>query len=143
LAQTAHAVFLVVKYAGAAYLLYLAYRMWSTAPQVAPEQAELPKAERSSRLFLGSLALTLANPKTMVFFLALLPTVVELERLDLAGFLEITATICIVLPLVLGGYTLLAANARKVFKSARAVRRINRASGVAMAGAAVAVVVKT
>ena len=143
LAQTAYTVFLVVKYVGAAYLLYLAYRMWRAKPQVATDEAQLPKAERSSRLFLGSLALTLANPKTMIFFLALLPTVVELERLDLAGFLEITGAICIVLPLVLGGYTLLAANARKIFKSERAVKRINRASGVAMAGAAVAVVARS
>jgi threonine/homoserine/homoserine lactone efflux protein len=142
LAQTAYTLFLVVKYVGAAYLLYLAYRMWRAKPQIATEDAQMPQAERSSRLFFGSLALTLANPKTMIFFLALLPTVVELTRLDLAGFMEITATICVVLPLVLGGYTLLAANARKIFKSERAVKRINRASGVAMAGAAVAVVVK-
>src|SRR5688572_4917542 len=65
LAQTAYTVFLVVKYVGAAYLLYLAYRMWRAKPQVASDVAQLPKAERSSRLFLGSLALTLANPKTM------------------------------------------------------------------------------
>jgi threonine/homoserine/homoserine lactone efflux protein len=148
LAQSAHTVFLVVKYAGAAYLLYLAYRIWRAQPQIATDRSatdavQLPQAERSSRLFLGTLALTLANPKTMIFFLALLPTVVDLERLDVAGFLEITAAICIVLPLVLGGYTLLAANARKLFKSERAVRRINRASGVAMAGAAVAVVARS
>jgi threonine/homoserine/homoserine lactone efflux protein len=143
LAQTAHAVFVVVKYAGAAYLIYLAYRMWRAKPRIATDGAELPQAERSSRLFLGSLALTLANPKTMIFFVALLPTVVQLERLDVAGFLEITGAICIVLPLVLGGYTLLATRARRLFRSERAVRRINRASGVTMAGAAVAVVARS
>ena len=143
LAQTAHTVFVVVKYAGAAYLIYLAYRMWRARPRIAAEAAELPQAERSSRLFLGSLALTLANPKTMIFFVALLPTVVQLERLDLAGFVEIIGAICIVLPLVLGGYTLLATRARRLFRSEQAVRRINRASGVTMAGAAVAVVARS
>ena len=144
LAQQAHAVFVVVKYAGAAYLIYLAVRMWTAKPQLASADAvELPAAEKSSRLFLGSLALTLANPKTMIFFLALLPTVVRLEDLTVTGFVEITAAICVVLPLVLGGYTLLATRARKLFRSERAVRRINRTSGAAMAGAAVAVVVKS
>jgi threonine/homoserine/homoserine lactone efflux protein len=143
LAQTAHAVFVVVKYVGAAYLIYLAYRMWRAPPRVSTEGTELPQAERSSRLFLGSLALTLANPKTMIFFVALLPTVVQLERLDLTGFLEITGAICLVLPLVLGGYTLLATRARRLFRSEQAVRRINRASGVTMAGAAVAVVARS
>lgn len=140
LAQTAQTAFLLVKYAGVVYLLYLAYRMWRTKPQIG--NAEVLGAESRSRLFLGSLALTLGNPKTMVFFLALLPTVIQLERLDLADFVEITAAMSVVLPLVLGGYTLLAARARRFFASERAVRRINRVSGAAMAGAAVAVVAR-
>ena len=143
LAQSAYTVFVVVKYAGVAYLLYLAYRLWTSPPQVMEEGSEEAcKAERGnkpSQLFLGSLALTLANPKTMVFFLALLPTVVQLEKLTAAGFLEIVAVICVVLPLVLGMYVVVAARARQFFKSPRAIRNLNRGTGVAMAGAAVAV----
>lgn len=142
LAQTAQSAFLLVKYAGVAYLLYLAYRMWRTKPQLGNDNAEVLSAESRPRLFLGSLALTLGNPKTMVFFLALLPTVIQLEQLDLAGFVEIAAAMSIVLPLVLGGYALLAARARRFFGSERAVRRLNRVSGAAMAGAAVAVVTR-
>jgi len=140
LAQTAHIVFVVVKYAGAAYLLYLAYRLWTAPARVS--DATIDAGQRPLQLFLGSLALTLANPKTMVFFLALLPTVVELERLTLVGFLEIVATITIVLPVVLGGYVLLADRARAIFRSERAIRRINRGTGAAMACAAVAVVTR-
>ena len=55
------------------------------------------------------------------------------------GGMEIVAVISIVLPLVLGGYVLLAARARRMFKSARAVRTMNRGTGAAMACAAVAV----
>jgi threonine/homoserine/homoserine lactone efflux protein len=139
LAQSAQTVFVVVKYAGAAYLLYLAYRLWTApvATQAAPP--EIDGGQRPLQLFLGSLALTLANPKTMIFFLALLPTVVRMEELTLLGFVEIVLTISIVLPLTLGAYVLLAARARQIFKSAAAVRRINRGTGAAMACAAVAV----
>ncbi len=139
LAQTAQLVFVVIKYAGALYLLYLAYRLWTAPPVVAAEHEPVDSGQKPLQLFLGSLALTMANPKTAIFFLALLPTVVRLEDLTVAGFLEITATILIVLPLVLGGYVLLAARARRIFKSERAVRRINRTTGAAMACAAVAV----
>lgn len=139
LAQTAQVVFVVIKYAGAVYLLYLAYRLWTAAPVVAAEHEPVDDGQKPLQLFLGSLALTMANPKTAIFFLALLPTVVRLEDLTVAGFLEITATILIVLPLVLGGYVLLAARARRIFKSERAVRTINRSTGAAMACAAVAV----
>lgn len=138
LAQTAHVVFVALKYAGAVYLLYLAYRLW-TAPAAPASEAPIDVGQKPLQLFLGSLALTLANPKTAIFFLALLPTVVKLEELTLLGFLEIVAVIAIVLPAVLGGYVLLAARARRIFKSARAVRAVNRSTGAAMACAAVAV----
>jgi threonine/homoserine/homoserine lactone efflux protein len=69
----------------------------------------------------------------------LLPTVVQLEQLTLLGFLEIVLTIAVVLPLTLGSYVILADRARRMFKSATAVRRINRGTGAAMACAAVAV----
>jgi threonine/homoserine/homoserine lactone efflux protein len=139
LAQTARLVFVVIKYAGALYLLYLAYRMWTAPPAVVEEEKLLDTGQKPTQLFLGSLALTLANPKTAIFFLALLPTVVRLEDLTAVGFLEIVIVISIGLPLVLGGYVLLAARARRMFKSERAVRTINRSTGAAMACAAVAV----
>ena len=140
LAQTAQTLFVVVKYAGAAYLLYLAYKLW-TAPVASSDQPPpaLDRGQKPLQLFVGSLMLTLANPKTMIFFLALLPTVVKLEQLTLLGFLEIVLAISIVLPLTLGAYVVLADRARRMFKSATAVRRINRGTGAAMACAAVAV----
>ena len=138
LAQSAYAVFVVVKYAGVVYLLYLAWKLWSTPVEAVVEGA-VEKGQKSSQLFLGSLALTLANPKTTIFFLALLPTVVPLEQLTAVGFLEIAAVISIVLPLVLGAYVIAAARARKLFRSPKAMHAMNRGTGVAMAGAAVMV----
>jgi threonine/homoserine/homoserine lactone efflux protein len=138
LAKTAYLFFVVVKYAGAAYLFYLAYRMWTSRPE-AVDTDKVDASQAPSRLFLGSLALTLGNPKTIVFFLALLPTVVKLETLSIAGFLEIAAVICVILPAVLGAYVLAAARARKLLRSPRALRLVNRGSATAIAGAAVAV----
>jgi threonine/homoserine/homoserine lactone efflux protein len=138
LAQTAHTVFAAVKYAGAAYLLYLAWRMWTTPAQDLSLR-EVDSSQKPSRLFLGSFALTMGNPKTMVFFLALLPTVVQLETLSLTGFVEIAAVITLVLPLVLGAYVLAAVRARRLLQSPRAIRLVNRGSAAVMAGAAVAV----
>ena len=46
---------------------------------------------------------------------------------------------CVVLPGVLAAYVLLAARARQLFTTPAAVRRLNRSSGVAMAGAAVVI----
>jgi threonine/homoserine/homoserine lactone efflux protein len=138
LAQTAHTVFVVVRYAGAAYLLYLAWRLWTT-PAGALEVAQAPRRERPLQLFMGTLALTLGNPKTMVFFLAVLPTVVELKRVSVGGFLEIALVISCVLPAVLGAYAVFAARARARLSRPETVRWVQRGTGAVMAGAAVAV----
>jgi threonine/homoserine/homoserine lactone efflux protein len=138
LAKAAYTVFVVVKFAGAAYLLYLAYRLW-TAPATPFADAQPASRERPYQLFLGSLALTMGNPKTMVFFLAVLPTVVELKRLTVGGFFEIVLVSCCVLPTVLGSYAFFAGRARKHLSSPQSVRWVRRGTGVVMAGAAVAV----
>jgi threonine/homoserine/homoserine lactone efflux protein len=66
LARNAQPVFAAVKYLGALYLLYLAWRMW-TAPARYRQSALPARDESPYRLFTGSLALTMGNPKVMVF----------------------------------------------------------------------------
>ena len=139
LAQTMHTAFVVLRLAGASYLLYLAYRMW-VAPVKPVEEGAPSKDESGLRLFAGSLSLTLSNPKVMVFFLALLPVVIELRDIGIHAYLEIAAAICIILSCVLGAYSLAALKARRLFRDVRALRWLNRRSGSVMAGAAVLVV---
>lgn len=138
LAQTFAVLFIAVRYAGAAYLLYLAWKLW-TAPAIASEAGEAARSERPLRLFLGGLSLTLGNPKVIFFFIALLPMVVDLGTLGLPGFLEIAAAIAAILSAVLGGYALLAGFGRRFITSPRAVRNVNRGTGAVMAGAAVTI----
>jgi threonine/homoserine/homoserine lactone efflux protein len=138
LAKTAALLFVAIKWAGVAYLLYLAWKLW-TAPAERVEVNEQDQGQHGWRAFVASLMLTLANPKAILFFLALLPTVIDLTTLNVVSFVEISAAMAVVLPTVLGTYALLAAKARQLFTTPEAVRRLNRSSGVAMAGAAVVV----
>ena len=128
-----------MRFAGAAYLLYLAWRLWRAAPGALDSMRWRPARESALQLFLGALALTLGNPKTMVFFLAVLPTVVDLAHLTVGGFLMIAGVIVVVLPLVLGSYTVFAARARARLARPQTVRWLQRGTGAVMAAAAVAV----
>jgi threonine/homoserine/homoserine lactone efflux protein len=138
LAQTAHALFVAIKYAGAAYLLFLAFRLW-TAPVGAVAEDSAPVSQSSGRLMLAGLSLTLGNPKVMIFFLALLPTVIDLSTLSVSAFLEIGAAMAVILSAVLGTYAAAAQRARRLFRSPPALRWLNRGTGTVMAGAAAAV----
>jgi threonine/homoserine/homoserine lactone efflux protein len=143
IAQTFHGVFLAIKYAGAAYLLYLGYKLWTAPVEARNVEARNVEAKTAgdhpARLFLAGLAVTMGNPKVMVFYLALLPTLLDLTRIDVLGYAELVAATLSVLALVFSGYILLAARARRLFRSPKAIRRINRGTGALMAGAAAAI----
>jgi threonine/homoserine/homoserine lactone efflux protein len=64
LAQRAQALFVGVRFAGALYLLYLAWRL-RRAPPGALDAALAPPRESALQLFLGGLALTLGKPNAM------------------------------------------------------------------------------
>lgn len=136
LAQTFQLVFLVVKWIGVVYLLFLAWKMW-TAPVAAQDVAAIERQESQLTLFLAGLAVTMGNPKVMVFYLALLPTILDLSRISILGYLELVVVTLAVLTLVFGAYIGLAARARLMFTSAKAIRVANRSSATAMTGAAV------
>jgi threonine/homoserine/homoserine lactone efflux protein len=138
LAEAFHGLFVAIKYGGVAYLAYLAYRIW-TAPVEARALAAETAREHPFRLFLAGLALTLGNPKVMVFYLALLPTILDLSRVTVWGFAELVGVTLSVLALVFAAYALAAARARRLFTSPKALRALNRATGATMAGAAVAI----
>jgi len=137
-AQTFHEVFLVIKYAGAGYLVYLAYRMW-TAPIDVRDIAAAPRRAGRLRLFLAGLAVTLGNPKVVAFYLALLPSLIDLARVGLLGYVELAGISVVILTAVFGAYAVAAARARALFRSTRAMRLLNRTGGTVMAGAAVVV----
>jgi threonine/homoserine/homoserine lactone efflux protein len=135
LAHTFHAVFAAVKWAGVAYLLLLAWRM-ACAPARASGVVADVRGDRAATRFAAGFALTLGNPKVMVFYVALLPTIVDLPRVGWLGWAELVAVTLAVLAVVLGAWIALAARARRLFASPRALRWLNRGSAVAMTGVA-------
>ncbi|MCG8503261.1 MAG: LysE family translocator [Sphingomonadales bacterium] len=138
LAETMYWAFVAVKYAGVAYLLYLAWKMW-TAPVESDADGAPVRRDAWPRMFLAGLALALGNPKIMVFYLALLPTIIDLSGVTLTAWAELTVTMLAILAAVDFAYVLLAARTRKLLKSPRALRLANRASATAMGGAAAAI----
>lgn len=75
----------------------------------------------------------------MLFYLALLPTIVDLTHVGVAAWAELVGTMLAVLILADCFWSLLAARAHTLLTSARAKRIANHTSASAMAGAAVAI----
>jgi threonine/homoserine/homoserine lactone efflux protein len=131
LSQSA-AAFSIVKYVGAAYLVYLGARLlWSRAPD--PHG----KVERSGsgRALLEGVAVEALNVKTALFFLAFLPQFLE-SGSPAAPQLVVMGTVCVLLnTLVDVGAVLGAARLLRSASSARRrARLLNKGSGVMLIG---------
>ncbi len=136
IATTYQLVFSMIKWAGVVYLIYLAWKMWR-AP-VVMGQEDLPKGS-PAKMFAAGLTVTLGNPKLVAFYLALLPTIIDLSTLTVWGWGQLVATMLVVLIAVDLAWVLLATQARRLLRSERAVRAANRCSAGMMAAAASAI----
>ncbi len=137
IAETFQPVFLVIKWIGVAYLLYLAWKMWTA--EAGSVEGELPESRSALKLFIAGLTLTLGNPKIMMFYVALLPSLIDLAGVTLTGWLELLVAMLVVLAIVDFCWMTLASKARRLLKSPRAVKAANRVSAGMMAGAAAAI----
>ncbi len=72
------AAFTVVKWAGAAYLVYLGLKMWRAAPALAADGAKT-EAQPLARVFRDGFVVALLNPKTTLFFAAFLPQFMDAQ----------------------------------------------------------------
>lgn len=68
----------VLKYLGAAYLIYLGVRKLMERDVAASQQVVTPRS--LSKIFWQGVAVNVLNPKTALFFLAFLPQFVDLSR---------------------------------------------------------------
>ncbi|TPK59757.1 MULTISPECIES: LysE family translocator [unclassified Mesorhizobium] len=137
-AQTFGLVFLAVKWAGVAYLAFLGWRFWTAG--ITPETVEARKGKGGlASSFLAGLTVTLGNPKTMIFYLAITPTIVDLKTITLADYGILAALTVLVLFVVLVPYLALAAKARWFLRSPRALKALNRTAAGFMVGAAAAI----
>ncbi len=140
LAATFGEVFVIIRFLGAAYLIFLAIRLWLSRPEQEPAAAR-PRGS-AAHVFLAGLSITLGNPKVMVFYLALLPALIDLRTVGLAEYLAMIGIVAVVLTVVIGAYAALAGRARTFLATPRRRKVLDRIAGSFMAGAAAAIIAR-
>lgn len=135
--HTSALAFQALKYAGVAYLFYLAYITWRDKSTFALDQT--PQHATAGRLIIKALLLNILNPKLTLFFLAFLPQFIThdgpaplLQLLTLSGvFMAMTFVVFII-------YGLLAHAFRQaVIESPRVQSWLRRSFAAAFAGLAI------
>lgn len=126
--------FTVVKIVGAAYLVYLGVRAWRSAPGDSDALRDGASTRRTSvrRTVAEGFAVGVSNPKTIVFFVAVLPQFVDVAAGSVALQMVVLGTTFLVIALACdSGWAVLAGTARGWF--ARSGRLVSmRRTGAAM-----------
>ncbi|KQR32560.1 LysE family translocator [Agrobacterium tumefaciens] len=133
-AQTFQEAFMVLKFAGAAYLLYIAWKLWTAG--LLPQDLQAKKSTSIGMSFLSGLFITLGNPKTMLFYVALVPTLIDIRGIGLPEYALLIGLTFTVLMAVLLPYILLASKARALLKRPSALTILNRTAAGILAGTA-------
>lgn len=128
--QTSQYAFMILKYAGAAYLLFLAWKAFGASRNQFSNKP--PPPEGALKLYLRGLIMNIANPKITIFFLAFLPQFVDPANGSMiAQFYQLGGLMFLITIVVFGAVALAAGSLGDWLKgSPRAQIWINRASGV-------------
>jgi len=129
-------IFFLVKWAGAAYLIYLGVRaLVSKADTLDKTEAAAGAGRSFQRLFMDGLLLQLSNPKAIVFFAALLPQFIDPKGDLLLQVAVFGITSVVIESVVLLCYGLAAGRAIAAARQPRYARWTNRVSGILLIGA--------
>ncbi|MCY1668537.1 LysE family translocator [Rhizobium sp. SL86] len=136
LLATSAAAFTVLKWIGAAYLIYLGIKLWR-APVGEANDVDAPAEtnEPASRIFLHTYVVTALNPKSIVFFVAFLPQFFDLTHPLPLQMVILEATFLVLATLNAALYGLLASMARETVRKPKVRRIVNRTGGSLMIGA--------
>jgi len=126
--------FTVIRIVGAGYLIYLGWKMWNT-PIDSEVSQHKPDRKMMAAGFIQGFLISASNPKVILFYIAFLPTFMDLTTLNtydivLASFLTLIA---LMLGLML--IALFASKARTYLQSERSAQRMNQGAGSLMLGA--------
>ena len=123
--------FNVIRYAGAAYLVYLGIRQFLAKPQLDAEKVRALSDEPRWSMFQRGLWVNMLNPKAIVFFLAFLPQFIQPDRPLVAQYLVVAATVVVIDILVMWFFFAGTARSFQRFtRDARGQRALNRVFGV-------------
>ena len=120
-----------VRLFGAAYLIYIGYRQF-TSPAVTDHK--IKKEISAHKNILIGFLISGTNPKVIVFYLSFLPLFVDLKSIDATDSAIVMAIIFTMVWAGLGVIALMGTRVQKLMKQPKAAKWVNRVTGGAMMG---------
>lgn len=134
IAENYGGLFTAIRFIGAAYLMYLGWKMWTAKVDVEIQKNHVGRASWFSGFIQGFL-ISASNPKVILFYIAFLPTFMDLTTLSTSDIVLVSVLTLFALMVGLMLVAIMAASVRKYLKSQKAIKRLNQTAGSIMIGA--------
>jgi len=122
--------FFVIKVIGSCYLFYLGVNLWRTSPHTPSIEESLNPSKTSNlAVYQEGLLVGITNPKTIIFFAALFPQFISLEKGFLLQFSLLAITIAFFSFVFLALYTALSASVRQFLNKPKVMQLFNKVIG--------------
>lgn len=128
-----------IRYAGAAYLVFLGIRLIMSKPTglEADDVSPVDAREGHWSMIRRGFWVNLLNPKAIVFFLAFIPQFIRLDQPPLPQYLVLMTTVIVIDVIVMWGFFAAAARPfRRLTRSSRGQRVLNSVFGILFIGVA-------
>ena len=129
--------FSIIKWIGGLYLIYLGITLLRGAGKAMPEQAQQAKTSTPRKLFGNAFIVTALNPKSIVFFIALLPQFISADYPVTAQLWILGVTFVVLATIGATSYAVFATSIRRWLASARAQKAYGVVGGGLLMGAGV------
>ena len=136
LLATSSELFLVLKWFGVVYLVYLGVCTWREEPNATAGGLAVSSGSRSG-LFKSSFLVTALNPKDIVFFVAFLPQFINPESAVLPQLVVLMFTFLFIISITISSFAVFAGIIRHKIQTYKARKRLNRIGGGALVGAGI------
>ncbi|EPY4659941.1 LysE family translocator [Klebsiella variicola subsp. variicola] len=130
---TSQLALLIVKVAGAAYLIYLGIKLFRSVPRVLnnnPDTMETVGLPSAGQRFRQELLVSLLNPKPIVFFMALFPQFIDPQQPFVPQFSILSGIFCFLVVVIHSLYGLFAHSVKMKMSSGNIFRKLNKTGGV-------------
>jgi threonine/homoserine/homoserine lactone efflux protein len=132
--------FFLIRIVGGVYLVYLGVMMYrSTELETGKNEEHI---EPRYRTFLSGLFVSLGNPKPILFYASVLPTIININEVRVVDAFIMMLLIATVSLVVVGTYCYFASLTHKIQMEKAVIARINKTAGLVLMGVGVYVAIK-
>jgi threonine/homoserine/homoserine lactone efflux protein len=135
-------IFFIIRITGGVYLIYLGIKTLKKNGAESGTHTFLNTKKSRKKVFLSGLLVTLGNPKPILFYASVVPTIVDIDKIQLNEVLILISLIAAISYIVVGSYCYAASLSKKIMTKSSYKRKLDNLAGFTIIAAGCYIIIK-